>query len=58
MISIYTDNSSNLWVPSESCSNCGAHNRYNHNDSTTYIANGTGKNKYGTGQLKGFLSQI
>mmetsp|Transcript_63822 Transcript_63822/g.101576 ORF Transcript_63822/g.101576 Transcript_63822/m.101576 type:complete len:376 (+) Transcript_63822:715-1842(+) len=57
-LTLFDTGSSNLWVPSETCGNCGAHNRYNHNDSSSYVANGTEfRIKYGTGQLKGFLSK-
>eukprot|EP00486_Rosalina_sp_Unknown_P013183 CAMPEP_0201592810 /NCGR_PEP_ID=MMETSP0190_2-20130828/190602_1 /ASSEMBLY_ACC=CAM_ASM_000263 /TAXON_ID=37353 /ORGANISM="Rosalina sp." /LENGTH=334 /DNA_ID=CAMNT_0048051745 /DNA_START=393 /DNA_END=1397 /DNA_ORIENTATION=- len=57
-LTLFDTGSSNLWVPSESCGNCGAHARYNENASSTYVANGTEfRIKYGTGQLKGYLSE-
>eukprot|EP01084_Bolivina_argentea_P045724 84151_1 len=56
-LALFDTGSSNLWVPSESCRNCGAHNKYNSNDSSTYVTNGTEfKIRYGSGQLSGFLS--
>jgi predicted nucleic-acid-binding Zn-ribbon protein len=54
---LFDTGSSNLWVPGSTCKNCGAHNFYQSNDSTTYIANGTTfEIRYGTGSLKGYLS--
>jgi len=54
---LFDTGSSNLWVPSSTCRNCGAHNKFTDADSSTYIANGTTfVIVYGTGELKGYLS--
>jgi len=54
---LFDTGSSNLWVPGASCNNCGFHTKYNHNQSSTYQANGKEfAIRYGSGQLKGFLS--
>lgn len=54
---IFDTGSSNLWIPSAKCTNCGNHPTYNHNDSSTYHANGTSfKILYGSGPVSGFIS--
>uniref|UniRef100_A0A8C9EMN0 renin n=1 Tax=Pavo cristatus TaxID=9049 RepID=A0A8C9EMN0_PAVCR len=59
---VFDTGSANLWVPSCKCSPlysaCISHSRYDSSKSRTYIANGTGfAIRYGTGNVKGFLSQ-
>lgn len=55
---IYDTGSSNLWIPSSSCSNCGFHPKYDHSQSSSYVANGTAFNiQYGSGPVSGYLSQ-
>ncbi len=53
--------SSNLWVPSKECKwsqiSCKLHQRYDHESSKTYVANGTVfKIQYGSGAAQGFFS--
>jgi len=55
---IFDTGSSNLWLPSASCTNCAFHPRYDHTKSSSYVANGTVfKIQYGSGPVSGFLSQ-
>ncbi|XP_017264936.1 renin [Kryptolebias marmoratus] len=59
---VFDTGSSNLWVPSESCSPfstaCFTHNRYDASQSRTYVENGTGFSiQYASGNVRGFLSE-
>ncbi|OBA19145.1 Asp-domain-containing protein [Metschnikowia bicuspidata var. bicuspidata NRRL YB-4993] len=52
--------SSNLWVPSKDCSSlaCFLHSKYDHDQSSSYKANGTDfKIQYGSGAMQGYVSQ-
>lgn len=55
---IYDTGSSNLWVPSAKCTNCGLHKKYDSSQSSTYQANGQNFTiLYGSGPVTGFLSE-
>jgi len=55
---IYDTGSSNLWLPSKQCTNCGTHPKYQSDKSSTYVANGTKwEILYGSGPVSGFLSE-
>jgi saccharopepsin len=52
--------SSNLWIPSKDCSSlaCYLHTKYDHDESSTYKANGSDfAIRYGSGSLEGYVSQ-
>lgn len=54
---IYDTGSSNLWLPSSTCTACGKHPLYDHSKSSTYVKNGTSwAIRYGSGPVSGFLS--
>jgi len=56
---IYDSGSSNLWIPSKSCTNCKSGTpRYESAKSKTFVKNGEAfRLQYGTGSCQGFLSQ-
>jgi len=55
---IFDTGSSNLWIPSSTCTNCGLKPKYKSAASSTYQANGTIFDiEYGSGPVSGFLSE-
>ncbi|XP_004685591.1 PREDICTED: renin [Condylura cristata] len=59
---IFDTGSANLWVPSTKCSPlymaCEIHSPYDSSESSSYMENGTEFTiRYGSGKVKGFLSQ-
>jgi len=55
---IFDTGSSNLWIPSKSCKNCGFKPKYDHSKSSTYVQNGSVFNiQYGSGPVAGFMSE-
>uniref|UniRef100_A0A2K6GUH1 Renin n=1 Tax=Propithecus coquereli TaxID=379532 RepID=A0A2K6GUH1_PROCO len=59
---VFDTGSANLWVPSTKCGSlytaCEIHSLYNSLESSSYMENGTEFTiHYGTGKVKGFLSQ-
>lgn len=54
---IFDTGSSNLWIPSKKCSNCGSKPLYDNSKSSSYVQNGTVfKIQYGSGPVAGFMS--
>jgi len=55
---IFDTGSSNLWIPSKKCTNCGLHPTYDSSASSSYVSNGTSwKIQYGSGPVSGFISE-
>lgn len=55
---IFDTGSSNLWVPSKTCTNCGSHPTYDSSKSSSYVNNGTFFGiRYGSGPVSGFVSE-
>jgi hypothetical protein len=54
---IFDTGSSNLWVPSSTCSGCGSHKKYTNSQSSSYKKDGrVFKIQYGSGPVSGTLS--
>jgi len=54
---IFDTGSSNLWIPSKACKNCGSHPTYDNTASSSYAKNGSiFKIQYGSGPVSGVLS--